>query len=106
MTLLAFLDRFSPRLCRLVARERHGRKALSLREIAERSGLSLACVSQIATRSSWKGLKVETVEAFARGCGVDLFRLRRQVQFLKRGRWRHMDRCNPQQRAMYRRLIS
>lgn len=105
LTLLAFCDRMPPRLCRLVARERHGRKGLSLRQIAQRSGLSLACVSELSRRATWRGLKIETVEAFSRACGVDLFRLRRHVQFLKRGQWRHIEQCNFQQRRMYERLL-
>jgi len=104
-SLLQFLDRFPPRLCRLVARERHGRKGLSARQIASRSGLALATVSALSRRSSWRGLPVDTVDAFARGCGVNLFALRRQIRFLKTGVWLHVQRAPREQRKMYDRIL-
>jgi len=105
MTLLQFLDRFPPHLCRLVARQSHGRRGLSARQIAARSGLSLATVSSLSVRRTWAGVKIETIDAFARGCGVDFFHLRRHVQFLKKGVWSHVKNSNREQRKMYRRLL-
>lgn len=101
MNLLIFLDRFPPKLCRFVATDRSGHRPLTTREIAKRGGLSTGRVSELSLKNTWRGVQVETVQAFAHGCGVDLFRLSQKNRFLKRSQWVHIKK----REAYFKRLI-
>lgn len=87
MTLLERLDRCPPVFCRLVARKNRGRSAMTRREIAAKSGLSLRTVDYFSGRISWRGIGPESVDAFANACGVDPLHPKRHVDwFLRRKR--------------------
>lgn len=47
-------------------------KGMTLRAIAESSGIPQRTVIRLATRKTWRGVKPETVDAFTKACGVDL----------------------------------
>lgn len=77
---MTFFERtlcFPPILCRLLARHKGG-KPLTAAEIAERSGempnvCHLLCVSEVVSISRatcWKGIGVNEMFAFLRGCGL------------------------------------
>lgn len=84
LTLQQQLDKFPPALCRLVARKHRGRRPLTRREIASRSGLSLRQVDYLSKRTTWGGTTVKAMCAFATACGVDLLHPRRHVDWLRR----------------------
>ncbi len=84
MALIEKLDRFPPSLVILVARKNRGRTAMTLSEIARASGLSLRQVKLMAHRATWRGSRLETVDALAQACGVDVLRPKRHVDWFKR----------------------
>lgn len=103
--LVAKLDRIPPCLCRLLARKCHGQKSMSHQDIADASGLPLSTVSDISRMTSWAKLAPYKIEAFSKACGVDILRLRRVREKLKRGTWwQHMSR-NREQRKLFLRLF-
>lgn len=106
MNLLAWLDRFPPCLVRLVARKKHGFARLSHAEIAQRSGLSISTVSLLSSRTTWRRIPPETIEAFTKGCGINLFRLHKEFHRLRRPRTRstHIRRAKGPARQMYVRI--
>lgn len=84
MTILEKCNKFPPFLCRLVARKVHGRQPMTNAEIARKSGLSIANVDKLARARNWNHCTLKTVAAFAMGCGVDLLRPRRHLDYLRR----------------------
>lgn len=90
MTLLAFCDKFPPYLVRLCARKGRGHKRLTCREIARAGGVSKSFVARVAVRLTWKGLALEEVDKFCKGCGVDLFHTGPHKRFLKESKWSFM----------------
>jgi hypothetical protein len=94
------LNKTPPCLCRLLARKNHGRTLLTVREIADRSGLSRALVGKLGTLSSWEGIRVGDMVKFTYGCGVDPLRMRRQKQFAKNSMKSIIRNATPAQLAM------
>lgn len=90
--LLDILNKMPPCLCRILARE-DGR-ALSLAELSERTGIDKSYLSKLSRRDKWDGTKIDTIEAFADACGVDLLHPRRQIDYLKRRRLSHITKSN------------
>lgn len=80
--MLSKLNKFPPYLCRAVARKRELPKTNM--EIADDSGLSLSTVLRISKMKDWGEVTVAAADAFSRGCGVDLMRPRRHLDWLKR----------------------
>ena len=83
MSLILKLDKLPPNLVRLIARD--GRKALSNREISNKSGLTLKRVGQISKMNTWSNLQVSEANAFAEACGVDLINQAKTRKYLMRG---------------------
>lgn len=106
MTLLERLDRFPPFLVRLCARAGHGHRRLTVRQIAERSGLSKSTVANLAVQTSWEHCTIHQIEAFTRGCGVDLFHLKDHRKFLRERKWAYLYRSTKAERAYYGRLLA
>lgn len=80
--MISHLDTIPPFLCVAVARRGSRRKTLP--EIASDSGLNLRKVERIASRLSWKNVKVADVAAFSKACGVDLICQGDVRQYLRR----------------------
>jgi transcriptional regulator with XRE-family HTH domain len=101
--LLQRMNRFPPFQCRLVARIGKGRtvRPLTNQDIAERSGLSVATVSNLSRLKLWDTVPVATAMAFAEACGVDFLRLAAQRNYLRRRKLSHLDRYP----AFFRRLL-
>lgn len=74
-------------------------------EIAIKSGLPLASVAEISMKTSWRGLRIEVIEAFSLACGVDHMRCRRQMEYLRRRKMIHLQKGDANQRRMYARLM-
>lgn len=99
------LNQTPPCLCRLLARKNHGRTLLTVREIADRSGLSRSTVAAVATLTTWNDISVGVMAKFTLGCGVDLLRMRRQKQFFKNGMKSVIRTATPAQRQMILTLL-
>ena len=82
MSLILKLDKLPPNLVRLIARD--GRRALSNRDIANKSGLTLKRVGQISRMETWASLQVAEANAFAEACGVDLINQAKTRKYLMR----------------------
>lgn len=79
------VDRFSPILCRLLARERYG-APLTDAQIAERSGLTPHEVYTLSWSTTWRGVDIYTMRRFTEGCGLDLAspkRMKRTTNYLR-----------------------
>ena len=63
-------ERYSPILCRLLARERYGRP-LSTDELATKSGLTKYEIEAISQETSWNNVKLDIVRRFTAACGTD-----------------------------------
>jgi hypothetical protein len=57
---------------------------MSYSEIAARSGLNRSTVVAISSKTSWRGLTLDTIIRFTNGCGVNLLRLDRHLDYLRR----------------------
>lgn len=84
---------------RLLARRDH--RPLTQSEVAARAGLSVGCVSKLSRLRSWDGVRIGTMLAFCRACGVDFLRLKRQRYFLLHRRLAHLR----QREQMFKRLL-
>ena len=89
--------KFSPALCRLLARTRTKRPALySLQDIAGRSGLDLFVVSSLAIKTEWDGVPVDVMNKFLKGCDVDFcdsLRMKQHRRLLiskRKDKWRYL----------------
>lgn len=71
-------DRFSPALCRLLARHKHG-AALTTPEICVASGLNTMFVTQLSWQMNWEFVDVYFLRKFSLACGVD-FASSKQMQ--------------------------
>lgn len=103
---LANLNRITPRFCRLVARKKNGRAAMTNKDIAAVSGLSVCTVRRLYTVNSWNSFTAETIHRFAVACGVDLRRPGRSaVKFFRSNKLSYMKRSQPAHKDLYRRLL-
>lgn len=80
------MDRIPPFFCRVIARtpRGQGQRAMTIREIAQQSGLSWERVSAIARKQSFATVPLGEAEAFRRGCGITLGNEWRHIEYLKR----------------------
>lgn len=105
MSLLAKADLLPPCICRLIARKNKGRQGRTNEDIARESGLSLSLIKDYCFRTTWKGLPIDSVDAFARGCGINLMKMERDLEFLRRRKWVHIENARGSQREFYKRLM-
>ena len=103
---LKVLDRFPPKLCRLIARRGRGSgsRAMSNAEIAEVSGLDRSTITKLSRLNSWATVKVSTMQCFSLACGVSLLRPSRHISFYLRGKLLYQKSGPPAQRRMLDRL--
>lgn len=64
------VNRFSPILCRLLARHPYG-PPLTEAEIAQRSGLAPYQILTLSALPSWHGVDLFTMKRFTEACGLD-----------------------------------
>jgi len=83
MSLVTKLDKLPPNLVRVLARD--GRRSLSNKSIAAKSGLTVKRIGQISRMRSWGGLQISEAAAFAEACGVDLVNQAKTRKYLMRG---------------------
>lgn len=106
MTLLAKSDLLPPFACRLLAKRRDGKgwRGLSHREIEQLSGLPKSTVAELSFRSTWKGVAIETVDAFAAACGVSMLGGKEQRKLIRRGKLTYTETGPVTQVRMYTKL--
>lgn len=81
------LERFSPRVVRLLARRGIGRasRLMTTLEIASQSGLSIRIVQRISRSNQWDDIRIGEAIAFMRACGFNPDATRRHAAYLRRG---------------------
>lgn len=110
--ILTRADQLPPFICRLIARKRvmtdgHSRFVpMSHADIAAVSDLPRSTISDLSRRHSWTGVRIEVIDAFTRGCGVDLTNPGRHIAWLKRNRAAHISAGNAHQRRFFTRLMA
>jgi response regulator of citrate/malate metabolism len=105
-TILTELYALPPCACRLLARKRRGRRALTSREIAYISGLDRATVDRLSGKMDWDGVEVHTAIKFALACGVNHLSRRRHMEILKKGDFTHVRATKGRQKDYLVWLIS
>lgn len=103
-TILQKLERIPPFVCRLIARENHGNRGLTHADLAQRSGLAVSTIKSFSFATTFRGRDIEKCQAFALACGVNHLAAERQIEFIKRRRWVHVERATGNQARMYQRL--
>lgn len=83
--LLETFDKFPPFLVFALARKSY-RLRPPLPELAKTANLNIRTFSRVARKISWSNVKVGVMESFCLACGVDMFRLERQKDFMKKAR--------------------
>lgn len=105
--LLRLLDTTNPAKCRFLARKNGGKAPMSHEDVARRSGLHRATVIRLSHRTTWKGIPPETIDAFCRGCGIDILRpgRRRDKRVIRAGALTLLRKAKPVQRRMLARML-
>lgn len=57
---------------------------MSLGDISRASGLSLRQVKIMAHLATWRGTRLDTIDALTQACGVDVLRPKRHIDWFKR----------------------
>lgn len=85
-SLLEFLERTPPFWCYALAvrKDSNPPRRYLLREIAERSGLTQRTTHRIAACLDWNEVSTANASAFLQGCGIDIFDLQWQKDFVQR----------------------
>lgn len=99
--LTEFANKFPPALCRLIASR--GKKMISVREIARRSGIPKSTVQKIAF-GTWHGVPVDTIDAYMKACGINPFACKRTLENLRRRTWLRLTRNTPKNKAFFAKL--
>jgi hypothetical protein len=81
-TLLELADQLPPNICRLIARE--NKRGMTNGRIAELAGMTEHRVAMLSMRKTWKGLAIEDIDAFRRGCGITVRNAAYQLRFMAR----------------------
>lgn len=106
MTIFDVAEKFPPCLCRCIARKKHGYAPMSVRELAEKSGLSKSRVAELSLKRSWKGIPIDTISAFSLACGVDLMRPHDTIRYLRKSKRAHLERATKAQREFFLKLFT
>lgn len=81
-TYLQLLDEFPPFVCWALARK--ARKALSQKDLMQRTGWSSGKVQRFCKLRTWATVTVHDADLFRTACGVDRKSERRQRAYIKR----------------------
>lgn len=106
MTILDIAEKFPPCVCRYLARKNHGHKPMTVRDIAEKSGLGKSTVAKLSLLRTWKGVSIDTVVSFSLACGVDLLNPHKVTEYLRRSKRAHLDNVSPIQRKFFHKLFT
>lgn len=104
-TLLDRLNRFSPKLCRAMARSDDGLRPISHQNLGLRCGISKTRIIRLSKLDRWDSIELGVASAYAKACGIDLLRMRTSF-FYKSRRFRSvLTHLNGNQRRLYDRLL-
>lgn len=78
---------------------------MSHREVALKAGLPKTKVEELSVKTSWEGVPVDVVDKFAKGCGVNMTNLKRQIEYVRRRKMAHLRKAPPSQRRMFSKLM-
>lgn len=108
MTLREKINRYSPKLCRFLARKDKGQRPMTNDDIAKASGLSRSTVAKLSQMDTWDNVTVATMEEFSRACGINLLApsRRRDKRLISEGRLSLIKNSSPSQRMMFQRILS
>jgi hypothetical protein len=81
-TFLEYIDHLHPMACRLLA-VKDG-VPMSTEDLAKASGLHPSTIKALARKQTWVGVRVETVVAYTKACGIDLMHQKRPREILQR----------------------
>lgn len=104
--IFAKIETLPPFVCRLVAREPSGHKAMSTSAIAARAGISRSYVSHLSHKTTWRGVPINVADSFATACGVDLNRPLLTLRWLRRSGLEHLKTGNAHQRRFFKTLFT
>ena len=104
MNILVLMNEFPPVACRILARCRRGRRALTSRDISAITGLDRITIDRLSVQTSWDNISVSTAIRFAIGCGVNHLSNRRNKELLHRGKLTHILTAPPQQQEYLTKL--
>jgi len=80
---LSRLESTPPFLCHALARKRNGKQRIPLDEMVARSGLSERTYLRTARKDSWDGVKFGVIKGFLKGAGIDPWRMRNHLRYLR-----------------------
>src|ERR1044072_5218491 len=86
LPILSRLDRVPPFAYRLLSKIRISGtyRAMTLSEIAARSGLHETTIERVSMKKTWGGITINTADKFIHGCGFDPFKQSRAIEMLRR----------------------
>ena len=102
-TLLDRINKISPKLCRAVARQRHG-QPISHSELGLRCGLTKWDVIRLIKKDVWDDVPLRVIVRFSEACGVDLMRPG-QIKYKLRRMKSVINNLAPVQRQLYGKLL-
>ena len=102
---MSHFDQLPPALCRLLAAKNRGRKPLSTRAIADKSGLSKSVVDKVSKLTTWDDVSVSTMLRFTQACGVDILHIKSTIRRIRRLQKPHLHAGQKSQEKMIIRLL-
>lgn len=105
---IADWNKIPPILCRFLARTGHGLgcRPKTKEEIARDSGLSRETIRVVSKLQRWDGMKLTTVLAFSRGCGINIMHPTRAIQKFREMRAMVIfENATPTQRSALNRMM-
>jgi hypothetical protein len=101
-------NKIPPILCRFLARTGHGLacRPKTKEEIARDAGLSRETIRVVSKLQRWDGMKLTTVLAFSKGCGINIMHPTRAIQKFREMRAMVIfENATPTQRAALNRMM-
>jgi len=103
MSLLDRINKISPKLCRAVARQRHG-QPISHEDLGKLCGMTKWDVIRLIKKDKWDDIPLGVIMRFSEACGVDLMRPS-QIKYKLRRMKSVINNLAPVQRQLYGRLL-
>lgn len=109
LSVLDFIDQCPPFLVAGLARmDGRPRKGVTMKYVAEKSGIPQRTIVRVLGRKSWSGVKLSVVDSIFRACNIDLWRIGRYRIYVRNTNsahrpFRHMHQ--KQRAAMLRRMM-
>ena len=89
----------------MLARTRNGRRLMTEGKLSELSGLSHSTIAILSSKTSWSGVRIDTIAAFTTACGVDPFHPGKTLRYLRRSRLAHLYLAKQRQKSLAAKLL-